>query len=545
MRSMFWSGVVVALLLFSHPAAADPQCDKDKAALAKLDKAIGALENATSPSKMASDLIDLIDVLNTGLKNTKGDLKKITSPVKEAQGKLKELTEKLDKAGQKVPPGVTALKSALDNFSKSINAGVKKYKASAPGEVASGLEDAQGYIDTITGTLDSVRAGLAEFKAFDDAANGSGADQIRAMKMMFDKIKTATGAGEVPGVGQFLDAYSTALDGIANNVNQIETTLKDRLKMANEALEGTDFGNIDALYPGLQSEQQKKDAALAALHQQRTALADRIDAAGCNQPPPKADPCKGKPAQTRDLVDRMTAKQSAAYESASTTADNAQSDLFNHAMQQPQPPLPSGDVATLTAAKSLLARLQAIAASGYATVYDSQGGADMVRALGGTVNTSSITVGAGTGAAGNRVSVVKGQVIPALASKIASLQKTAQQQDAAAKARYDTALKSWNAQLTKLKAAAKDASAKRAAAKDALDKAIGDATAQEAAAKKWSEDDQKQYDECFPEEGTLRRKSQPRFPIGGTSSAAPKCERGGGLAGAMNNEACQISGGTP
>src|SRR5204862_4934078 len=107
-----------------------------------------------------------------------------------------------------------------------------KFDKAAPGKVAEGLEKSVKYIDSVMDTLKTIKSTLEDAQALRDAKHGSGAQQVRALKVVFDAIAKGTGAAEVPGLKQFFDAYSEALDGIATNVAAIETAVKSKIKMA-------------------------------------------------------------------------------------------------------------------------------------------------------------------------------------------------------------------------------------------------------------------------------------------------------------------------
>lgn len=308
---------IFAAILFAAiaaPAAAgSPDCDKNKAQIAKIDQAIAQLQKAQLPRQIGKDLLAVLDELIDGLKGTKGDLGKITGSVDGAKSKLGDITKNLKDAKVAVPPAWNKLAGAVNSLADGIAGGVKKYEGSAAGQTAAGLAKAQDYIGQAVSTLQSVRNQVADLQALDDARDGSAADQVRALKIVIDKTGQATGADEVPGVKQFLDAYSQALSGIADNVASIEKSMSSNIAMANKALEGTDFANSD-LYLNRQSLAEKQAAALDALHQERAKLANDRASLGCDPPPPVADNCKDKklgsngqtPAETNALVGRMT-----------------------------------------------------------------------------------------------------------------------------------------------------------------------------------------------------------------------------------------------
>ena len=75
------AAAIVALgLLATGPAFSQSPaaCASTKAELKRIDDAIAQLDQAALPGKLASDLIDVLDQLIDGLKNTKSDLANIT-----------------------------------------------------------------------------------------------------------------------------------------------------------------------------------------------------------------------------------------------------------------------------------------------------------------------------------------------------------------------------------------------------------------------------------------------------------------------------------
>ncbi len=455
---------VATTLLFPLTAAAEPSpdCAKTKGEIAKLDKAIAQLDKSQLPGKLASDLIGVLDELIDGLKGTKGDLGKITGSVGKAKSKLGDIAKNLKDSKVAIPPGWNNLSGAVDSMAKSIEAGVKKYEGTAAGKTAAGLAKAQDYINTAVTQLQNVRDQVADLQALDNARNGSASDQVRALKVVIDKMKNATGTDKVPGVGQFLDAYSTAVGGIANNVSSIEASMKKNIAMANEALKGTDFDNGQDLYLNQQTVAEQEAAALQALQQEKAKLQAQLTDMECDKPPPPADPClhqklgpNGETAdQARKLVDRMTQKLRNEFTFHESVVGNAMYDALQMAMDKPR--------------------------------------------------------------------AIQGEAQKA----------------------YDGRVAAWQGKMDRAKAILKKATADRDAAKTALDNAVGNALAQEAAAKKWSADDEKLFDECFPDEGKLRQAGKSRG-AGSTGSISPpkpkkQCAHGGGITGAIENEACQI-----
>jgi len=460
------AALTILALLFSVPATAEPSpdCAKTKSDMAKIDKAIAQIEKSQLPGKLASDLLGVLDELIDGLKGTKGDLGKITGSVGAAKSKLGDIAKNLKDAKVTLPPGWSNLSGAVDKMTSGIEAGVKKYESSAAGKTAAGLAKAQDYINTAVTQLQNVRDRVADLQALDNARNGSAADQVRALKVVIDNMKKVTGADKVPGVGDFLDAYSTAVGGIANNVASIEASMKKNIAMANEALKGTDFDNGD-LYLNQQTLAEQEAAALLALKNEKAKLLQQLADQDCDKPPPPADPCTHKKLgpngdtadQTRKLVDRMTEKLRNEFNTQEALAGNAMYEALQMAMAKP-----SGKPGETQAA-------------------------------------------------------------------------------------YNARLATWQGQMDRAKSILKKATADRDAAKTALDNAVGNAIAQEASAKNWSADDEKLFDECFPPEGKLRQSAKPVPKPSGSSTTTGShpgnkkpCVNNGGLAGAMNQEACQI-----
>ncbi len=451
-------------VLLAPAYAASPECNKNKNEMAKIDKAIAQLDKAQLPQKLASDLLAVLDELIDDLKGTKGDLGKITGSVGAAKSKLGDIAKSLKDSKVAIPPGWSKLSEAVDSMAKGIEAGVKKYQGSAAGQTAAGLAKAQDYIGTAVGQLQNVRNQIADLQTLDNARNGTAADQVRALQLVIDKLKSATGADKIPGVGQFLDAYSQAIGGIANSVASIESTMKQRIQMANEALKGTDFDTGADLYLNQKTIAEQQAAALEALRKEKAKLQSERAQLECDKPPPPADPCThnklgsngGTADQTMKLVERMTQGLRNEFNSMESVVGNAMYDALQNAMAKPR---------------------------------------------------------------GN---------------------------PGESQASYNARLAAWQSSQDRLNAELKKQTAERDAVKGKLDQAMGNALAQEAAAKNWSAADENAFDECFPDEAKLRQAAKARgagkAASSTTGTAKPKkpCAKGGGLAGAVNNVACQI-----
>ncbi|HUO92247.1 MAG TPA: hypothetical protein VMU22_04955 [Rhizomicrobium sp.] len=338
--------VIVFAAMFAAMAvpasAGSSDCDKNKAQIARIDQAIAQLQMAQLPRQVGKDLLAVLDELIDGLKGTKGDLGKITGSVDGAKSKLGDITKNLKDAKVAIPPAWNKLAGAVNGLADSIQSGVTKYEGSAAGKTAAGLAKAQDYIGKAVSTLQAVRDQVADLQTLDDARDGSAADQVRALKIVIDKTGQASGAAEVPGVKQFLDAYSQAVAGIADNVASIENSMSANIAMANKALEGTDFANGD-LYLNQKTAAEKQAAALDALRQERARLVADGASLGCDEPPPVVDNCTHKklgsngqtPAETNALVDRMTAPLRNQYDTAATLVRIATNEALQNGFAKP------------------------------------------------------------------------------------------------------------------------------------------------------------------------------------------------------------------
>ena len=178
-------------------------------------------------------------------------------------------------------------------------------------------------------------------KTLIDAKEGTNADQIKALKAVIDSIGGMTGASEVPGVAQFLQAYSTALGTMYGTVNEVESSLKDRLDKVNALL--SDVGITPIEYPGLQTLAERRRAALDSLRAEKAKLEADLAAQTCDQAA-RIDPCKQRPAgttldtpdDTRRLVDQMTAKLRDDYTTLDQIAQIAFTESLQHAYARPR-----------------------------------------------------------------------------------------------------------------------------------------------------------------------------------------------------------------
>jgi hypothetical protein len=540
----------LAVGLSASPALADRSaCVGDKAALANVDRSIAEIDSSQLPGRIAADLSAVLDQLTEALTKTKDDLGTITDPVATVTGKFEEAKEKLDDIATKMdemkvprPRFLTTLKGKIDKLAESIGKGIERYKASAPGQTAAGLEKSAEFIGKVIEKIGSVKTALAGVNAIDDAKNGTGAEQIRAMKFGFDQLKSTLAVDEVPGLGDFLDAYSQAMDGIANSVDAIERVTKERLRMADIALRDSDV-NVDNLYPGLKSPREKMALRLAALRDQRTALQAKVAANGCDEPVVPEDPCltaAGFPQKNNRLIDNMTRGLRDQYRGAQGRYESAFIRLSTHALTQPQAAQKSREELALARHESALIRLERAARannrSSYGTADPLAGAVEAARALGVTLP-----------AASREWNTTAKAYLPLLKPALAQKKKVAADAARAAFAANETA---WTDQHKALLDAVKAARAERDAAKTALDRGVGDKIVMESTARQWTKAQLDEFDACFPDKGRLRREAAARTPPPPVTKAADEkkaddkakkpCKKGGGLAGAMDNVACQI-----
>ena len=521
-------GTVMLLLMLAAagpaPAQGAGDCKAMKQELAKLDAAIRQLEDADLPDRIAEQMTAVIDELIDALEGTKGDLEHITGKLDKAKKKLEDVAKKLAGAKGKVPPALGKLKDALGKFAEDIESGVKKFTKGAGGQVAEGLEQAGKYIDSVVGTLKQIKSGIEDAQALRHARDGSGADQVRALKVVFDNIRSATGADEVPGVKQLFDAYSQALDGIAGNVAAIEAATRAKIKDADAALQGTDFGPIDNLYPGMQDQKEKVRSHLEALRTARENLQKELDDNDCGQertqPAAAKDPCTdpaAEPARTRKVLDGMTQQAREAYEAARRNYDNLVADLADHAFRQPQPPLPQNDptLATLDGYAAELARLERAerannpSAWGYGA---NENPVNRAREIAARLGVEMPAIAAGDWRRGAQA------WLPKLKQALAAKRQAA---EAEADRGYAAAVADWEARRKQLAAAAGAAGKALDAAKAAWRKALADALNKEADAKQWSKAQRAAFEECYPDYRNLTRQAscrgEPAPPAGGKS----------------------------
>lgn len=541
-------GVACAL---SAPAFADQaDCAGDKAALAKLDTSIAELESTQLPGKLAADMSAIVDQLIEALTNTKKDLAGITDPVNSvteafegAKEKLDDIAKTMDEHKIKRPKFVDTMKGKIDKLAGDVAKGIEKYKKTAPGQTAQGLDAAGKFIGDLVEKLESAKTALAGINALDDAKNGTGAQQIRAMKFGFDQLKGRLAVDEVPGLGALLDAYSEAMDGIANSVDSIERTTKERLRMADVALRDSGFENLDRLYPGMQSPRERNAIRLAALKEQKAALQQKLAANKCDEKIAPPGPCEdpsGHPQKTNRLIEAMTRGLRDSYGAAKRRYESAFLRLSTHGLTLPNPKQRSRDELALARHESTLIQLERAARANDRSVYGRRdplaGAVEVAAALGVTLPQPSREWNATANA-----------YLPLL--KAALVQKK-REAATAAQAALAANQKAWTDEHATLLDDTKAARRARDEAKAALDKSVGERLAMEAAAKQWTKAQADQFDECYPDKGRLRREAAAKMPPAAPTTPAAKpedkkkvCKKGGGLAGAMDNVACQIGGG--
>lgn len=292
-------------------ATMSQECAEEKAALVRIEAEIASLESARLPADSAREMIAVIDELVAGLKTVEGATESVIGPTTAAQEKLDKIAENLTAAGGQVPAGWPRLRAALGTMGERIDAGTKAYKATAAGRAVGNVEAAAKQIKPAIEKLEEIKGTLEGVLAYDNARYGTGAEQIMAMKYGFDRLKDSIGADEVPGLGQMLDAYSQAMEGISVSVGRIEEATKAKLRMADQALADSPVGpeNLNNLYPGLLSQREKMAARLEALRAMRTRLVAGIAEKECDKPPPPRDPCTepgGEMDRVRRQLDQLT-----------------------------------------------------------------------------------------------------------------------------------------------------------------------------------------------------------------------------------------------
>jgi len=530
---------------------ADQECVANKAKLNSINKQIADLGGTTVPGQqLTKDMTAVISQLIADLKELKGDTEKVIGPMQNAQKKLDEIAKAMGEQKIPIPPGWKGLRDSLDGLAKGIRSGVKRSKDSPVGKAVADVGKGADLMGSAIGKLEQVKSGLdtlASYEsAYDKAANGTGAEQIEALKFGFDQLKGKLGAGDVPGLGQFLDAYSTALDGMAKGVGSIEQSMKKNIKQAEEALKhsGTDV-DFDKLYPGLKSPREKLAGTLQALKDAKAALEKERTDADCDKPAPPPDPCKGDPTGLKDLANSMSSRQNTAYEDSQKNYEARFGRLAELSWSEPRD-TPSTAELQLSSAGSQIAALRRALAANDASAFGSPGRAgaaanDLAKRLGVAEQRGITSL--------RDIAPLLDRMEPALAKRKDAARKEA-------KAAYEKAHADWQKEYNQARAAAKEGMKSRDAARDAYKKAVGDALEKETAAKQWSKEKCDLFDQCFPWLAKLKKSCGPppaatkapaapaKAPATATNSPAepPKCQRGGGLAGAINNVADQIAG---
>lgn len=533
-------------------------CAQDKASLANVDKEIADLEKTRLPADTARQLIDVIDQLIAGLKTVNGAADQVIGPVNDAKDKLDDIEKKLKTAGGVTPPGWSRLKGALGGLADGIAKGAKRYEDSPAGKGVDKVASAQKLIKPTIEKLETVKTGLEGVLAYDKAANGSGQEQIEALKYAFDRMKGALAVDEVPGLGPLLDAYSEALGGMAKSVGGIETATKEKLKNADEALAagGSPLGetNISDLYPGMKTNRDKTADRLAALKALKARLEGQIAANKCDEPPPPKDPCtdpNGDMDPIRRLMEKATAKEQHEYDTRQKAYADAFLALSQHNLNQPQRGSSPGEL-EIDSLTGQLSGLKQAAASNDMSAFGSPSQARAAAvALAGRIGADAKALPFDDRLA---IQTLIGRMQPALDARAAKAHEDGE-------AAYQAAAKGWQTRYDDLLALAKDAQRQRDNARDALKKKAGDFLVNETKAKGWASDKLNQFDACFPPLGELRKASlpPPPPPPAPPPPAAPppkppepepqptgvehKCVKQGGINGAVNDVACRIGGG--
>ena len=520
--------VGIALLttvLLATSAHADPiDCARNKTSLTLVNTAIAAIEKDRAPERARADMLEILDLLIEGLKNTQKGIGDVTGPADKARDKLDSTAKYFKDNGMPVPAALAPLRASMDKLSKTIGKATDKYDKTAVGQVHSGLNRGAKLAGEAVKKLEQAREVLRLEQAQDDAAHGTGAEQIRALKTGFDALKGRLAVDEVPGLGDLFNAYSDAMGSIADNVGRWETQVKAKIKQADDALRGTELmDGVDDIYTGFQSDREKEEKRLAALKDRRVKLAKMIEDDGCNVPPPPPDPCAvaNGPNNANNAIASATKRQRDAYNAALTAQDSALSYLARHALEEPQF-TPSAEETALGQDGGLIYRMREFARTGAKSDYIGQRdpGAmlePVLRKLG-----LKIARVGGQSHARSDVQAQLAAIDATLPQKLAAAHKESLAQLA-------TAQKTWAAEQSKLLQTAKNAGAKVGPARQALDEAVAKAVPMEVASRQWDEKQTKQFDECFPQYAKLH-------------GVKKNCPNTGGLVGGLNKVNCEIGG---
>ena len=510
-------------------------CARDKASLAAIEKQIAELEGASLPADTAREMIAVIDELIAGLSTVKSASDDVIGPATRAQKRLDDIAKKLEAAGGGTPAGWTRLKSALADLAKGLKSRSRAFKDSAPGSALGKVGYIESTIKPTISSLESVRAALEIALVYDKARNGSGAEQVEALKYAFDGLKGGLALDAVPGLGAFLDAYSQALGGMSRNISAIEGATREKLVMADKALEGTGV-SVENLYPGLKTEREKTQARIAALRQARSELAGRISENDCDRPPPPKDPCDAP--EIRGLARKIDVFTRAMRADLAERQDVYQSAFLRFAELSRSQPRESRtreeqEVEALNTRLADLVRAEASNAYGqYGGIGGAYAAAGALASDVGVVAPSRARDRLGLRA---RLAVIR----PAVAERTQAARKKVSD-------RLSTETAAWERAVIVATAELKDARRQRDRVRAELDRKTAEVVDLESAAKGFSEAQYLLFDACYPALGKDRRarKEPPPAPPG-PPPAPPRpdagdCRRGEGLVGAAADVVCEI-----
>jgi len=492
--------------------AATTPCADNKKALDNINEQIAKLDKSKAPAEMARKLTKLIDQLIKDMKEVKKDTRKVTGLVNNWKGQLKDFAGTLEDNKDLLPPEWTRLNGGLDKLAEGITKKIKAFDKSSAGKALKDVNEAEKLIGKAIQQLETIKTGLNALNAYDKAMNGSASEQIEAFKFGFDQLKSKLAVDEVPGLGDFLDAYSTALEGIARNVAAYEKEFNEKLKQADTALTGTGI-DIYELYIRPKSPRDKLIARLKALNDEKTRLEKERAAAECDKPEIPADPCKdpkGEPDKMKKWVDRRTETKRLNYEAAQKVYEEDFMNLSRLSFKEPMD-IPSGQESGLKAVSAELRTMQRgikeNSTQSLGSIWDAKRRINEIADGIGAPQNQSL-------GSWNEINSFIDQLKAGLAKKQEEARKTAA-------AAYKEAHAKWKQEFDRAVENVNASRKKRDDAKAEYEKAVGDLLAAETKYK-WNEDQIKQFDDCFPYMGNLRKDASKQKPATATKEPEPK-----------------------
>lgn len=187
-------------------------------------------------------------------------------------------SEQIGKVSEKIKPIFPRISAALDRVVKGV------------GGVAGKLAKIVEFVDKVTPPLEEAA------RIFREVDSGTAADQIRNLKTTFDAIRKTLPIDDVPGLGDLLDAYSQAMDGIATSVETWEAAMRRFAAAAKDA----DELHRDFVIRAKGPREQRADA-INKTRQQLADLDKRLEANNCNAKPAAPGLCD----PVRPHVDRL------------------------------------------------------------------------------------------------------------------------------------------------------------------------------------------------------------------------------------------------